>query len=112
MSAAIRKSGESGDTLAKATTRGPQADKAQFDRVMGFLKSAQADGLSMPVGGHAENKKGYYIEPTIIANAPENHRVVREEIFGPVVVINTFEDEDDVMKRANGKREKKKIRLR
>jgi len=104
MSAAIKASGASGDTLAKATTRGPQADKAQFDRVMGFLKAAQADGLSMPVGGKAENKQGFYIEPTIIANAPENHPVVREEIFGPVVVVNTFETEEEVMKLANGER--------
>lgn len=104
MSAAIKNSGESGDMLVKATTRGPQADKAQYDRILGYLKGAEADGLDVVVGGKAETKKGFYIEPTLITNAPENHSVVREEIFGPVVVINTFEDEEEVMKRANGMR--------
>lgn len=104
MSAHVQKSGLSGDTLVKETTRGPQADKLQYDRIMGFLESARADGLNLLVGGNAEKKKGFYIEPTIIANVPEDHRVLKEEIFGPVVIINTFEDEDAVMKLANGKR--------
>ena len=103
MKSALISQGETGDTLLRTTTRGPQADKMQFDRIMGYIKSAQDDGLSIVTGGKEKQKKGYYIEPTIITNAPEDHRVVRDEIFGPVVIINTFTDEKEVLKLANGK---------
>ncbi|OQV06984.1 Alcohol dehydrogenase GroES-like domain-containing protein [Cladophialophora immunda] len=97
----MTKLGQSGDTLDKSTFRGPQADKLQYDRIMGFLTTAREDGLNITLGGGPENKPGLYIQPTIITNAPEQHPVMRDEIFGPVVVINTFKDEDAVMKLAN-----------
>ena len=101
MKAAMVQMGQSGDATTAGTRRGPQADKIQFDRVMGFLNLAKEEGLDMPIGGGREGDKGYFIEPTIIANAPEDSKVMKEEIFGPVVCINTFTDEEDVLKRAN-----------
>ncbi|KAK4935339.1 hypothetical protein LTR10_023601 [Elasticomyces elasticus] len=62
---------------------------------------AKEEGLDIPLGGNRIGSAGYFIEPTIISNAPEDSKVVKEEIFGPVVVINTFADEAEVLKRAN-----------
>ncbi|KAH7042724.1 aldehyde dehydrogenase [Macrophomina phaseolina] len=89
------------DPLTKETLRGPQADKLQFDRVMSFLDYAKATGLDIQLGGGRERATGFFVQPTIIYNAPEESRVVQEEIFGPVVCINTFEKEDDALARAN-----------
>jgi len=95
--------GRSGDPLAPDAMRGPQVDKIQYNRVMDFLSYAKDNGLKMPLGGTAEqhHDSGFYIAPTIISDAPEDSRVMKEEIFGPVVCINTFTDEDEVLKRAN-----------
>ncbi|KIW86882.1 uncharacterized protein Z519_12503 [Cladophialophora bantiana CBS 173.52] len=101
MKTAMVQMGTSGDATVAGTRRGPQADKIQFDRVMGYLNYAKEHGLEMPIGGGREGTTGYFIEPTIIANAPEDSKVMKEEIFGPVVCINTFTDEEEVLKRAN-----------
>ena len=68
---------------------------------MSFLNYAKEQGFDMPLGGGRDGDKGYFIQPTIINNPPEDSRVMREEIFGPVVCINTFKDEDEVVERAN-----------
>jgi len=101
MKGAMAQIGKSADPLAEGTLRGPQADKIQFDRVMGYLDLAKKEGINMALGGGREGTEGYYVEPTIMTNAPENSRVMKEEIFGPVVAINTFTDEEEVLKRAN-----------
>ncbi|OQV07455.1 hypothetical protein CLAIMM_11885 [Cladophialophora immunda] len=89
------------DPLIAGTGRGPQVDKAQFDRVMSYLDYAKENKLSVPLGGGRQGKEGYFVEATIISNAPENSRVMKEEIFGPVVCVNTFSDEGEVLQRAN-----------
>lgn len=101
MKTAMVQMGVSGDSTVAGTRRGPQADKIQFDRVMSYLAYAKEQKLDMPIGGGREGTTGYFIEPTIIANAPEDSKVMKEEIFGPVVCINTFTDEEEVLKRAN-----------
>lgn len=102
MKAFMSKVGTSGDPLTSQAIRGPQVDKPQFDRVMSFLDYAKENKLDIPLGGGRENgETGYYVAPTIIRNAPEDSRVMKEEIFGPVVCINTFTDEEEVLKRAN-----------
>ena len=89
------------DPLLDKTNRGPQADKLQFDRVMAYLKLAKESGYDMPLGGNRDGTTGYFVQPTIIKDAPEDSRVMKEEIFGPVVAFNSFTDEEEVMKRAN-----------
>ena len=93
--------GKSADPLADNTARGPQADKLQFNRVMEFLDYAKDQQLDVKLGGSRETDTGYYVAPTIIAGAAEDSRVMKEEIFGPVVCINTFTEEEDAIKRAN-----------
>ncbi|KAK5553521.1 hypothetical protein LTR46_008496 [Exophiala xenobiotica] len=87
--------------LLPNTGRGPQVDKAQFERVMSFLDYARENNISIPIGGGRQGITGYFVQPTILANPPENSRVMKEEIFGPVLCVNTFTDEAEVLKRAN-----------
>jgi aldehyde dehydrogenase (NAD+) len=101
MKTAMNQMGVSGEPLADGTLRGPQVDKLQFDRVMGYLNLAKQEGLDVQLGGGREGSTGYFIQPTIIANPPESSRVMKEEIFGPVVCVNTFTDEKEVLERAN-----------
>ena len=100
MKDAMTKFGAMGNPL-EGSQRGPLADKFQFDRVTEFIKYAKDQKLNIPLGGNRIGSEGYFIEPTIIANAPEDSRVMKEEIFGPVVCVNTFTDEEEVLKRAN-----------
>ncbi|KEF58788.1 uncharacterized protein A1O9_03631 [Exophiala aquamarina CBS 119918] len=103
MKAAMVQMGKVGNPLEAGTQRGPQADKVQFDRVMSYLQYAKDNKLDISLGGDRSGSEGsgYFIEPTIISDAPEDSKVMKEEIFGPVVCINTFTDEDEVLKRAN-----------
>ncbi|KAH7233893.1 aldehyde dehydrogenase [Fusarium redolens] len=93
--------GVPGDPLLASTKRGPQVDKLQFDRVLSFLDHAKEKGYDIALGGNKALDKGYFVDATIVRDVPENDKLIREEIFGPVLVINTFTDEDEVLKRAN-----------
>ena len=97
----ITKIGGNVDDPTEKTTRGPQADKIQFDRIMNYFQYAKEQNLELRLGGGRARSKGYFVEPTIYTNVPEDARIMKEEIFGPVVCINTFVDEDDVIKKAN-----------
>jgi aldehyde dehydrogenase (NAD+) len=101
MKSAMQSMGKSGDPLAEGTLRGPQADQLQFDRVLSFLDHAKEQKVTTALGGSKESTGGLYIEPTIFTSVPEDSKLMREEIFGPVVCINTFTDEAEVLKRAN-----------
>ena len=90
------------DPLSPSTKRGPQADIHQFDSIKKFLHETRESGVQFLDGGQAEAGKGYYIEPTVIYEPAEDSRVIREEVFGPVQCVCTFEDEDEVLRRANG----------
>ncbi|KIX06712.1 uncharacterized protein Z518_04688 [Rhinocladiella mackenziei CBS 650.93] len=89
------------DPLLPTTRRGPQATKSQFDSILTHIKEAKASGYRILHGGNREGPKGFFIEPTVIFQPDEQSRVVREEIFGPVICLSSFEDEKDVVQRAN-----------
>lgn len=93
--------GTSNDPLATGTFRGPQADRLQSQRIMEYMNGAKAEGLEIVTGGKRERDTGYFIQPTIIKNAPEDSKVFKEEIFGPVMCLNVFEDEEKVLQSAN-----------
>ncbi|KAH0293349.1 aldehyde dehydrogenase, partial [Aureobasidium melanogenum] len=92
---------EGTNPLSPEARHAPQVDKAQFDNVMRYIELAEESGGEIVLGGKRQTEKGYFIEPTIIRNPDHNSRVSKEEIFGPVLCFNTFDDEDEVMKRAN-----------
>jgi aminobutyraldehyde dehydrogenase len=80
---------------------GPLTSKAHFDRVTGFLQRAEAEGLRAAIGGGAIEGDGYFVAPTVLVDVPDGAEAAREEIFGPVITIETFTDEDEAVTRAN-----------
>lgn len=83
------------------TDMGPLVSKEQLDRVCGYLESGLAEGAKAVVGGSRHGDKGYFVKPTVLVNTNDNMKVVREEIFGPVVTAIPFSDTDDLVARAN-----------
>jgi len=88
-------------SLDPAAHMGPLVSKEQFDRVMGYIEAGKRDGASVAVGGDAPSADGYYVNPTVLVNVNPQMSVVREEIFGPVLVAQRFEDINEVAKEAN-----------
>jgi phenylacetaldehyde dehydrogenase len=76
--------------------------KEQHDKVMGYIEAGKRDGASVAMGGDAPSSDGgYFVNPTILVDVNPQMSVVREEIFGPVVVAQRFDDLDEVAKAAN-----------
>jgi aminobutyraldehyde dehydrogenase len=80
---------------------GPLISKAHFDRVTGYLERAKAQGIRAAVGGDALEGDGYFVAPTVLVDVPDGAECSREEIFGPVITVETFTDEDEALSRAN-----------
>ncbi|MBD3729332.1 MAG: aldehyde dehydrogenase family protein [Sphingomonadales bacterium] len=81
---------------------GPLVSKEQHERVLGYIEAGKRDGASVLMGGDAPaSDGGYYVNPTILTDVNPQMSVVREEIFGPVVVAQRFEDLDEVVRDAN-----------
>lgn len=87
-----------GDPKDPATEFGPLASKTHFDKVTSYFETLEIDGGRLATGGVGE---GWFVDPTVIVEAPPAARVCREEIFGPVVVVQPFDSEDEVVSIAN-----------
>ncbi|OGE54627.1 hypothetical protein PENARI_c005G06481 [Penicillium arizonense] len=92
--------GMGGDPLDSDTTYGPIIDEMQYQRVCEFVEEAKAD-LSPEVGGDSYAGSGYFVAPTIFLNPPDNAKIYREEVFGPVLCVKTFKTEDEALTLAN-----------
>lgn len=94
-----------GDPLDAETQMGPMVSLAQRDKVLSYIEKGKAEGAKLECGGGIPAlqglEKGSYIEPTIFTNVTDDMTIAREEIFGPVMSILTFSDENDVIARAN-----------
>ena len=90
-----------GPGLEQATEMGPLVSREQQERVLGYIESGRKQGASVMVGGDAPSHPGYFVKPTVLANVNGDMRVVREEIFGPVLVAQRFDDLEDVVRAAN-----------
>jgi acyl-CoA reductase-like NAD-dependent aldehyde dehydrogenase len=92
-----------GDPLEKDTVVGPLITQVHLQRVEGYVQSGIDEGGEVVAGGGRPGHmdKGWYLEPTLIANARPDMRAVREEIFGPVIVVVPFDDEDEAVAIAN-----------
>jgi len=80
---------------------GPLVSKEQFDRVTGYIEAGRKAGATVAVGGDTPASDGYYVNPTVFVDVKPTMSVVREEIFGPVVVAQRFDDLDEVAAAAN-----------
>ena len=97
----IAKSIKLGSGMDPTTQMGPLVSAEQLSRVTGFLESGRADGATAVTGGGRFGDKGYFVEPTVLTNTTPDMKVVREEIFGPVVVAAPFSDLDEIAAVAN-----------
>jgi aldehyde dehydrogenase (NAD+) len=80
---------------------GPLISQKQLDRVMGYLHEGRDAGVEVAAGGDRLDRKGWFVRPTVLANVPTDARLYREEIFGPVVTVLPFDDEDEAIALAN-----------
>lgn len=80
---------------------GPLVSKAQQDRVLGYIESGREDGAEVVVGGKSPSSTGFFVEPTVIVDTDHEMKIVREEIFGPVLVAMPYSDLDDLITKAN-----------
>jgi acyl-CoA reductase-like NAD-dependent aldehyde dehydrogenase len=102
--AALARSTRVGDGLDPGTELGPVQNRVQYERLLEILEDTRRSGARILAGGHALDRPGYFIAPTIVADIGEGTRLVDEEPFGPVLPVIRFEDIDDVVGRANATR--------
>ncbi len=99
--AEIAKGIKLGPGMESGTQMGPLVSEEQFQRVTGFLESGRQDGATTLAGGGRFGERGYFVEPTVITNTRPEMQIVREEIFGPVVVAAPFRNLDEIAAEAN-----------
>jgi phenylacetaldehyde dehydrogenase len=99
--AEIAKSIKLGPGMSPDTQMGPLVSAEQLRRVTGYLESGQAEGATAVAGGGRHGDAGYFVEPTVLTGTTPDMKVVREEIFGPVVVASPFSSIDDIAAVAN-----------
>lgn len=90
-----------GDPQDPDTNFGPMVSERQMEIVLGYIEKGQAEGARLVHGGKRLDRDGFYLEPTVFADVKDDMTIAREEIFGPVMAVLDFEDEADVMARAN-----------
>ena len=90
-----------GPGLDPATEMGPLVSQEQLERVCGYLESGAREGARAVVGGRRVGERGYFVAPTVLVDTKPQMKVVREEIFGPVVAAIPFSREDEVLPAAN-----------
>lgn len=94
-----------GSPLAESTNFGPLVSFAHMDSVLGYIGKGREEGARLLCGGErvteGEYAKGAYVAPTVFSDCTDDMTIVREEIFGPVMSILVYDDEDEVIRRAN-----------
>jgi len=90
-----------GDPFDPNTQQGPQVDKIQFEKVMGYIDSGKQEGARLMCGGNRVGERGFFIEPTVFADVQDNMKIAQEEIFGPVMSILKFSNIEEAIQRAN-----------
>ena len=94
-----------GDPMDPATQVGALTSEAQMNKVLRYIERGRAEGARLLIGGTRATSgslaKGYFVAPTIFDNCRDHMAIVKEEIFGPVMSVLEFDDEDEVIERAN-----------
>jgi betaine-aldehyde dehydrogenase len=93
-----------GDPMDEATQMGPLVSRAQLEKVLAYIEKGKAEGATLVTGGGIPNDvsgEGFYVQPTVFADVTDDMTIAREEIFGPVMCVLDFEDEAEVIARAN-----------
>jgi len=95
------KGDDKSETTVPICDVGPQVDKIQFDKILGFIESGKAEGAKVVLGGGRNGDKGYNVQPTIFTDVQDNMKIAKEEIFGPVMQIMKFKTLDEAIERSN-----------
>ena len=92
-----------GDPTDPAVMAGPLISARQRDRVLGYIETGRAEGATLLLGGGVPDgyERGFYVEPTVFVDVDNSMTIAREEIFGPVLSVITYEDDDDAVRIAN-----------
>ncbi|MCL6707665.1 aldehyde dehydrogenase family protein [Pseudomonas sp. R2.Fl] len=90
-----------GHGLDAATDLGPLVNRRQADRVAGFISEGRSEGAEITAGGHQAGEFGTFFEPTVVTAVRPDMRLMREEIFGPVVAVTPFDDVEEAIAFAN-----------
>jgi len=99
--AAVARTFQVGNGRDPNTMMGPVVSRKQQERILGYVQSGIEQGATLVTGGKKVGDKGYFIEPTVFANARPSMKIVQEEIFGPVVSVIPFKDVEEVTRMAN-----------
>ena len=90
-----------GAGMEAETEMGPLVSKKQQERVLNYIEQGKAEGATVAAGGERAFEKGYFVQPTVFTNVTDDMTIVKEEIFGPVVVVLPFDSTEEVIERAN-----------
>jgi acyl-CoA reductase-like NAD-dependent aldehyde dehydrogenase len=94
-----------GDPMDPKTRMGPLISQEQLDRVRGYVERGRSEGADLLVGGNRASyggvERGFWLEPAVFDRVTKDHTIAREEIFGPVLAVMTFDDEDEALALAN-----------
>ena len=90
-----------GSPWSEDTEQGPQVDRAQFDKILQYIRSGSQQGAELVAGGERHGDRGYFIQPTVFSQVEDHMTIAKEEIFGPVQCILKFKTLDEAIERAN-----------
>lgn len=90
-----------GDPFDPDTIQGPQVNREQFDKILGYIDRGKAEGAELLTGGGRFGDRGYFVEPTVFAGVKDDMCIAQEEIFGPVMSVLPFKSLDEVVERGN-----------
>jgi phenylacetaldehyde dehydrogenase len=90
-----------GHGLDPSAQMGPLVSQEQMERVCGYIDIGRSQGAEVLTGGARAGERGYFVQPTVMTGVQHDHRVAREEIFGPVLVAMPYDDLDEVAAWAN-----------
>jgi len=92
---------EASETTVPICDLGPQVDKIQFDKILGYIEAGKNEGAKCALGGGRQGEKGYYVQPTIFTDVKDTMKIAKEEIFGPVMQVMKFTTLAEAIERAN-----------
>jgi succinate-semialdehyde dehydrogenase / glutarate-semialdehyde dehydrogenase len=90
-----------GDGMIETNRMGPLIHARRREAIDALVRDAESHGAEIRAGGHRLNQPGFFFQPTVLANVPNSARIMNEEPFGPVAIVNSFSDTDDVIREAN-----------
>jgi len=90
-----------GDPLQEGIDMGPMVSKRQLETVEGFVDRSRQKGATVLTGGSRLDRRGYFYKPSVVANVSQDSEIVQKEVFGPVVTVQRFKDDDEAIAWAN-----------